>query len=43
MSTVVSWSEGKEICLALYRALRNGVKVSHLLTIKIKGLCKEAD
>jgi len=39
MSAAVSWSGGKESCLALYRALQNGVKVSHLLTFVSNGRC----
>lgn len=31
MSTVVSWSGGKDSCLALYKALESGEEVSHLL------------
>lgn len=40
MSAAVSWSGGKESCLALYRSLQEGLKVSHLLTFTSKnGRC----
>src|SRR4030042_861965 len=31
MKAVVSWSGGKDSCSALYKALQEGVEVSHLL------------
>ncbi|MBX5320490.1 MAG: diphthine--ammonia ligase [Candidatus Bathyarchaeota archaeon] len=37
MSAAVSWSGGKESCLALYKALRDGLKVSNLLTFTSKN------
>lgn len=37
MSATVSWSGGKESCLALYKALKEGLKVSHLLTFTSKN------
>lgn len=40
MSAAVSWSGGKESCLALHRALQEGVEVSHILTFMSKdGRC----
>lgn len=40
MSAAVSWSGGKESCLALYKALQNGLNVSHLLTFMSRnGRC----
>ncbi|MCS7124296.1 MAG: diphthine--ammonia ligase [Candidatus Bathyarchaeota archaeon] len=39
MSAAVSWSGGKESCLALHKVLQRGVKVSHLLTFVSNGRC----
>lgn len=39
MSAAVSWSGGKESCLALYKAIQRGIKVSHLLTFTSEGCC----
>jgi len=33
----VSWSGGKDSCLALYKALGKGLEVSHLLNFVVKG------
>ncbi|MEM1536831.1 MAG: diphthine--ammonia ligase [Candidatus Bathyarchaeia archaeon] len=39
MRAAVSWSGGKESCLAMFKALQTGVEVSHLLTFVSKGRC----
>lgn len=39
MSAAVSWSGGKESCLALHKALQAEVNVSYLLTFTSQGRC----
>lgn len=37
MKVMVSWSGGKDSCLAFYKAMQDGLEVSHLLNMAVDG------